>query len=75
MSHQQHHELISVTWELDTIVQELRNARNDWRAQRGRSREPGLRELPSRDALQQIIRELCWVCHYSRELWRNWRTH
>ncbi len=28
MSHQQHHELISVTWELDTIVQELRNARN-----------------------------------------------
>lgn len=51
--------LNSASWELDKIVQELRNARNDWRAQRGRSREPGLRELPSRDALQQIIRELC----------------
>ncbi len=49
----------TATWELDKIVQELRNARNDWRAQRSRSREPGLRELPSRDALQQIIRELC----------------
>ncbi len=59
MSNHQHPELISANWELDTIVQELRNARNDWRAQRGRSREPGLRELPSRDALQQIIRELC----------------
>ncbi|WP_200882836.1 serine O-acetyltransferase EpsC [Cellvibrio mixtus] len=51
--------LNSASWELDKIVQELRNARNDWRAQRGRSREPGLRELPSRDALQQIIRDLC----------------
>lgn len=51
--------LNSTSWELDKIVQELRNARNDWRNQRGRSREPGLRELPSRDALQQIIRELC----------------
>ncbi|QEY18823.1 serine acetyltransferase [Cellvibrio sp. KY-GH-1] len=49
----------NTAWELDKIVQELRNARTDWRAQRGRSREPGLRELPSRDALQQIIRELC----------------
>ncbi|HSC66977.1 MAG TPA: serine O-acetyltransferase EpsC [Cellvibrio sp.] len=46
-------------WELDKIVQELRNARNDWRSLRGRTREPGLRELPSRDVLQQIIQELC----------------
>ena len=49
----------AVNWELDKIVQELRNARNDWRSQRGRSREPGLRELPSRDLLQQIIHDLC----------------
>lgn len=49
----------SAHWELDKIVQELRRARNEWREQRGRSREPGLRELPSRDALQQIIRDLC----------------
>jgi len=47
------------SWELDKIVQELRSARNDWRKQRGRSREPGLRELPSRDVLQHIIRDLC----------------
>lgn len=51
--------VISANWELDKIVQELRNARNDWRNQRGRTREPGLRELPSRDVLQQIIRDLC----------------
>lgn len=50
---------LATNWELDKIVQELRNARNDWRSQRGRLREPGLRELPSRDLLQQIIRDLC----------------
>jgi serine O-acetyltransferase len=49
----------AANWELDKIVQELRSARNDWRNQRGRSREPGLRELPSRDVLQNIIRDLC----------------
>lgn len=50
---------LAASWELDKIVQELRSARNDWRNQRGRSREPGLRELPSRDLLQQIIHDLC----------------
>lgn len=49
----------SANWELGKIVQELRSARNDWRNQRGRSREPGLRELPSRDVLQQVINDLC----------------
>lgn len=49
----------AANWELDKIVQELRSARSDWRSQRGRSREPGLRELPSRDVLQNIIRDLC----------------
>ena len=49
----------TASWELDKIVQELRNARNDWRSLRGRTREPGLRELPSRDVLQQIIHDLC----------------
>lgn len=51
--------LQSSNWDLGRIVQELRSVRNEWRNQRGRSREPGLRELPSRDALQQIIRDLC----------------
>ncbi len=49
----------SSSWELDKIVNELRAARNDWRSQRGRLREAGLRELPSRDALQQIMSDLC----------------
>lgn len=46
-------------WELDKIVLELRTARNEWRRQTGRAKEPGLRELPSRDALQIIVRDLC----------------
>lgn len=49
----------AASWDLNKIVQELRNARNDWRSRRGRTREPGLRELPSRDVLQQIISDLC----------------
>ncbi|MES2825149.1 MAG: serine O-acetyltransferase EpsC [Pseudomonadota bacterium] len=49
----------SSSWALDKIVSELRAARNDWRSQRGRVREAGLRELPSRDALQQILTDLC----------------
>lgn len=49
----------STHWELDKIVNELRAVRNDWRSQRGRLREAGLRELPSRDVLQQVITDLC----------------
>lgn len=49
----------NASWELNGIVQELREARNEWRALRGRSREPGLRELPSREVLQHLISELC----------------
>ncbi|RYY02547.1 MAG: serine acetyltransferase [Gammaproteobacteria bacterium] len=49
----------STHWELDKIVNELRAARNEWRSARGRLREAGLRELPSRDALQQIVSDLC----------------
>lgn len=49
----------STNWELDKIVSELRSVRNEWRSQRGRLREAGLRELPSRDVLQQVLSELC----------------
>lgn len=49
----------STHWELDKIVNELRNVRSEWRSQRGRVREAGLRELPSRDVLQQILSDLC----------------
>ena len=49
----------STHWELDKIVNELRLVRNEWRANRGRLREAGLRELPSRDVLQQVLSDLC----------------
>lgn len=51
--------IASTNWQLDKIVSELRSARNDWRSQRGRLREAGLRELPSREVLKQIIGDLC----------------
>lgn len=51
--------IASTNWELDKIVSDLRSARSEWRSQHGRLREAGLRELPSRDALQQILKELC----------------
>ena len=47
------------TWDLDKIVGELRQIRSEWRSQTGRLRELGLRELPSRDALRDIIESLC----------------
>jgi serine O-acetyltransferase len=46
-------------WNLDTIVDELREVRQVWRNSRGREREPGLRELPSREVLQSVITRIC----------------
>lgn len=47
-------------WNLDSIVSGLRQARVAWRGPRGRLREDaGLRELPSQEALHQIIKDLC----------------
>lgn len=51
--------IAATNWELDKIVSELRGIRNEWRIESGRLQELGLRELPSRDVLQNIIRELC----------------
>jgi len=43
-------------WQLPTIVSELRNARDQWRAQNGRSSgEKGGRELPSREAIGEVF--------------------
>jgi len=47
------------SWELDKIVDELRQIRHQWRSQSGRLRELGLRELPSREVLQNIVESLC----------------
>ncbi|RYY61797.1 MAG: serine acetyltransferase [Comamonadaceae bacterium] len=41
--------------EVDAVVRELRAAREDWRAAQRRSREPGGREFPSRDALAGVL--------------------
>lgn len=46
------------SFELDSIVQALHQARQDWRMQQQRAQEVGGRELPSRDALQSIIEGL-----------------
>lgn len=47
-------------WQLQTIVIQLRSARDEWRAQNGRaSGEQGGRELPSRAAMAEILEALC----------------
>jgi len=50
----------SGTWQLTTIVGQLRSARDQWRSRNGRSSgEQGGRELPSREAVRVIIEQLC----------------
>ncbi|MDQ8022080.1 MAG: serine O-acetyltransferase EpsC [Moraxellaceae bacterium] len=46
-------------WELDRVVEGLRNARARWRESQRRKREFGGREFPSREALTGIIEGLC----------------
>lgn len=45
-------------WKLESIVRDLRAARREWRAQHGRAREPGGRELPSRQIMGEIVEAL-----------------
>ena len=44
--------------DVNEVVQALHAVRNEWRDAQRRSREPGGRELPSRDALAQIVEQL-----------------
>ncbi|MDV9032440.1 serine O-acetyltransferase EpsC [Pseudomonas sp. RAC1] len=47
-------------WQLPTIVSELRQARDQWRSRNGRcSNKQGGRELPSREAVREILEQLC----------------
>jgi serine O-acetyltransferase len=48
-------------WELDRIVEGLRQARDRWRTARQRSLEFGAREFPSRESLRSILDGLCGV--------------
>jgi serine O-acetyltransferase len=45
-------------WDLDRIVTGLRAAREQWRGAQKRSRDLGVRELPSREALAAVIEGL-----------------
>jgi serine O-acetyltransferase len=45
-------------FEVNEIVAALRGAREEWRDAQKRSREPGSREFPSRDALSAIVESL-----------------
>jgi len=47
-----------VNWQLDQIVEQLREARAEWRTTTGRARELGERELPSREVMADILRLL-----------------
>jgi len=44
--------------DLGAVVAELRAVRRAWRQSQGRSLEPGGRDLPSRDALREILADL-----------------
>nr|WP_213085950.1 MULTISPECIES: serine O-acetyltransferase EpsC [Pseudomonas] len=45
---------------MQTLVSQLRSARDQWRSRNGRSSgEQGGRELPSREAMRQILEQLC----------------
>jgi len=47
-------------WQLHTLGSQLRAARDQWRSRNGRSSgEQGGRELPSREAMRQILEQLC----------------
>ena len=45
-------------FDVSDIVSALRGARDEWRDSQKRSREPGSREFPSRDALAGIVESL-----------------
>ncbi|MGE8499716.1 MAG: serine O-acetyltransferase EpsC [Pseudomonas sp.] len=50
--------VLPVNWQLDQIVEQLRAVRAEWRTGTGRARELGGRELPSRQAIAEVIQSL-----------------
>lgn len=51
-------ELAPADFNVPAVVGALHDIRKRWRAVQRRSQEPGNREFPSRDALQEIVRDL-----------------
>ena len=47
-----------VTFHIEQIAASLSEVRSEWREAQKRSREPGGREFPSRDALAQVVEQL-----------------
>lgn len=48
-------------WQIQHIVEGLQHARHDWRESQHRAKEFGGRELPSREALRDIVNDLCGI--------------
>lgn len=48
-------------WPLGEVITGLREARHDWREQHGRDLELGSREMPSQQAVHEIINTLCGI--------------
>ena len=48
----------AIDWQLDNVVHDLRNAREQWRADHGRTNESGGRSLPSREIINEVVEEV-----------------
>lgn len=48
-------------WPLGDVISGLREARHDWREQHGRDLDLGSREMPSQQAIHEIIDTLCGI--------------
>ncbi|ART64309.1 serine O-acetyltransferase EpsC [Kushneria marisflavi] len=45
----------AIDWQLDSVVHDLRDAREQWRADHGRTNESGGRSLPSREIINEVV--------------------
>ncbi|WP_151797237.1 serine O-acetyltransferase EpsC [Acinetobacter bereziniae] len=48
-------------WNIQNIVDELQETRNEWRTQRKSLKDFGGRELPSKDEIKKIMNDLCGI--------------
>ena len=48
-------------WNIHNIVNELQQARNEWRTQQKSLKDFGGRELPSKDEIKKIMNDLCGI--------------
>ena len=49
------------TWDIKRIVQDLQQARQEWRTQRQNFKDFGGRELPSKEEIKKIMNNLCGI--------------